>query len=305
MATAPTTIQERAYLPVGVGPGGVSPPSAGDILAMLRRRAILITFLFVFFSAIALGGFAVWYLYFPGFRSECLIECISNIPETELTLDQERLRQDEHERFVRTQAYLLKSPSILAEALKITAVRETSWYRSILPNQHLLTLTDELVATPLRGTNFLRVVMGCRDRNDPRVIVNEVVRQWYDEVKQRSAEAFATGSLDAARTELDDLDRSIGADRDRLKGIAQRLPPGAVQNPAENITAQQVRQFGEQVALLELEMSQLEQFRAIYNDPEGVAVTAEDRAMVERDLQVAELARTVFLEKAYPVLTLA
>jgi capsular exopolysaccharide synthesis family protein len=306
MTTVSSTVQERIALPGsvrGVGGEGGGSPTAADLITMLRRRTLLIVVLFALFASLAVGGFAIWWVFAPGYRSEALIECISNIPRAELTPEQERLRQDEHERFVLTQARLLTSPTILGEALKVTAVRETKWWKSIKqrwswskkPGRHLIALTDDLHAAPMRGTNFLRVSMECRHAEDPRVIVTAVVNQWYESVRKRAAEEFVDTALEAAQQELEQLDRGISEDRERLKSITRRLPAGARQDPAGNITSQQVEQFSEQVALLHLELSQLEQYRDIYNDPEGAAVTAEDRAMVELDPRVAELSRTLSL----------
>jgi len=302
MTTLPTTVQERISLPTRVpmspGDGGFGGgPTAGDIVSMLRRRTVLIVLLFVLFAAMAVGGFLLWWFVFPGYRSECLIECISNIPETELTLEQQRLQENEHERFVQTQAHLLKSPTILSEALQVNAVRETQWYKSVSARkkEHLLELNDDLYAAPVRGTNFLRVTIECRKPKDSAVIVNEVVHRWYEDVKKRSADEFASDALEAAKKEESDAAALIASKRDRLKAIAARLPAGARENPGNNITAQNVRQYAEQVAQIQLELSQLEQYRSIYSNPEGVAVTAEDRAIVEQDPQVAELARMLSL----------
>jgi capsular exopolysaccharide synthesis family protein len=298
MTTLPTTVPEGTALPYAMPEGEpLAPPTAGDVLRMLRRRQVLIVVLSILFSALTVGGFAAWWLYLPGYTSECLIECVSNIPDTGLTAEQERLRADEHERFVRTQATLLASPTILSEALKVNAVRETDWFKRVLAwkDEPLIELNEDLSVSPVRGTNFIRVAIECRKREDPRVIVNEVVNQWYHDVRQRSAEAFASENLVAGQNELQDLDRQIAVDRQRLKELAQRMPAGAIKNPAGNITAQQVQQAAEIVAALELELAQLEQYRSIYNDPEGLAVTAEDRAMVELDPQIAELSRAQFL----------
>lgn len=298
MTSLTSQVPDVVRTPARRAPGdGGAPPGVSDVLAMLRRRTVLVLVLFVLFSAMTCGGFALWWYVFPGFRGECLIECVSNIPEKELTTEQERLRQDEHERFVLTQAILLKSPTILGEALKVNAVRETGWFKSVRDRklEPLIELERDLAASPVRGTNFLKVAIECRDSKDPATIVNEVVNQWYHAVKKRTAEEFTTDALDAANKELEILEKSIEEKRDRLKIMAQRLPAGARQNPAENITAQQVRLYGEQVAQETLALSQLEQYRTIYNDPEGVAVTAEDRAIVEQDPEVMELARVVGL----------
>ena len=279
-----------------VGDGGTT-PSASDIYTMMHRRIVLIVVLFIVLSAVAVGGFWAWWNYLPGYRAECLIACISNIPEAELTIEQERLRQEDHERFVMTQALALKSPSILEEALKVADVRETHWFKSVQRREDhpLLELTDELRVSPVRGTNYLRAWMECHHRADPAIIVNTVVDRWYEAVKRRSAQEFASEPLKDAQEELSTVDSEIEAKRARLSDMAMRLPAGARQNPGNNISNQQVEQYAAQVAQLTLELSQLEQFRQIYNDPEGIPVTAEDRALVEQDPQVAELSRTLFL----------
>lgn len=297
MTTFSTNPQDAIPVPSSMREfgGAGAPPTAGEIFSMLRRRTVPAVILFLLFSALAIGGFAVWYLYFPGYRSEALIECISNIPDAAMTLEQERLRQDEHERFVMTQALLLKSPSILEQALKVTRVRNTDWFRSVEHDAPLLWLTEEIGASPMRGTNFLRVTMECRNPKDPAIIVNEVVNRWYHTVKKRTADEYADAALDAAIEERAALTREIEDGRSRLRSLVQRLPAGARIEGAGNLSNEQVRQYAEQVGLLQLELSQLEQYRAIYNDPAGVAVTAEDRAIVEIDPQVMELARAVLV----------
>ncbi len=277
----------------GEGTGPMLTP--GDVVSMLRRRTLLICLLTILFSLLTLGGFSTWWVYFPGFRSECLIECISNIPETELSTGQDVPREEEHARFVMSQAVLLKSQTVLAEVLKVSAVRETNWFKGITNNEHLLKLTEELRASPVRGTNFIKVTILCKDPRDPAVIINEVVTQWLSSVKRRSAENFASKALLDAQEQQTLLDRQIESKRGALAELAARLPAGAVDNPANNIVAQNVAQYGAQAAQIGLELSQLAQYRQIYNDPNGVAVTAEDRTIVEQDPQVAELARALFL----------
>ncbi len=301
MTTLPTTIQERIALPAAPRPippeAGLGGLTASDILAMLRRRAVLIFLLFVLFVAMAVGGFVLWWFRFPGYRSESLIECITNIPETELSLEQQRMREDEHERFVQTQAMLLKSPSILVETLKVNAVRETDWYKDVARRKQepLLELDEDLVASPVRGTNFLLVAIECHNPDDPAVIVNNVVARWYEEAKKRSAEEFAGDPLAAFRRDAENTEAATDDKRGRLKGLAARMPAGAREDPGNNITAHTVRQYAEQVALGTLELSQLDQYRSIFNSPGGVAVTAEDRAIVEQDPQVAQLSQLLFL----------
>ncbi len=272
----------------------------GDILAMLRRRAVLAALLTLLFAGLLLGGFFVWWRYFPGYRAECLIECVSNAPKESLTLEHKRLLEEEHERFVATQALLLKSPSILEQALRLNAVRETKWYKSNSKDMNpLIELTEDLVAAPVRGTNFLRVALETNNKQDPHVIVDAIVRLWLDTVKTRAAEDFAT-DLQGARGELEAFDRRIEDKRKQLETIATQLPPGLRQIPAGNLAADRARTTVEQVGRLRLELTQLEQLRSIYNNPSGLAATAEDRALVEQDPQVLGLKQVLLnLEQQY------
>jgi capsular exopolysaccharide synthesis family protein len=297
MTTLPTSVAQDVVASSGGGSGPTSRSlTPSDVLTMLRRRTVLIVILFILFLLASIGGFAVWWKFFPGYQAECLIECVSNIPEGSLSIEVQRLRQEEHERFVATQALLIKSPAILGDALQLNAVRETEWYKSVdrRNKDHLLELTADLSAAPVRRTNFLRVSLESRRVEDPAVIVSNVVRIWLDAVKKRSSDAFAT-DLDTAQTERDNLDGQITDLRRRLQGIASRLPPGARQDPVNNSTAQTVRQTTEQITILRLELSQLEQLRTIYNNPQGLAATAEERALVDQDPEVAELRRAYFL----------
>lgn len=299
MTRLPIPIAEPLPVPVQSMPLGdaSAPPTPGEIFAMLRRRALMIFLFFVLFCGATVGGFVLMWQYFPGYEAECLIECISNIPETELSLEQQRLREDEHERFVQTQAVSLKSPRILGEALKVNAVRETNWFDRVMRQREepLIQLDEDLRAGPVRGTNFLRVSIETRDPDDPAVIVNEVVNQWYNDVKRRTADEFSTGGLEQAAKERESLDRQIAGKRERIKAIAQQVPVGALRSPGVSLVAAQVLQYGQQVTQLQLELSQLAQYRDIYNNPDGGPVTAEDRAIVEQDPQVQQLVQAIFL----------
>jgi capsular exopolysaccharide synthesis family protein len=176
-------------------------------------------------------------------------------------------------------------------------VRETGWYKDVARRKRepLLELEEDLAAAPVRGTNFLLVAIECRDPDDPAVIVNNVVTRWYEEVKKRSAEEFAGDPLAAFRRDAANIESEIRSKRERLKALSARMPAGAREDPGNNITAHTVRQYAEQVAMGTLELSQLDQYRSIYNNPGGVAVTAEDRAIVEADPQVYQLSQLLFL----------
>lgn len=278
---------ERAYAEAS------QPPTPAEFVAMLRRRIVLVMVLFVFFSGIAVGGWYAWWTYLPGYRSAALIECISNIPDSELSVEQQRLKQDEHTRFVMTQAVQVKVPRVLSEVLKVTAVRETEWFKSTKPENLLLDLTDDISASPVRGTNFLRVSMQCRNPKDPAIIVNEVVRRWHDSVKKSTAEEFADEPLEGFKMELESIERDIAEANGRLGDLVDRLPAGATQGAVETVLHQNVRQLSQSVNVLSLELNELKQLKDYYEGPGRRAASAEDRAMVEQDPTIFTLAQEV------------
>lgn len=292
MTTLPPPSQERLPLPAPVrrAPAEAgNAPSPAEFVGMLRRRIVLVVVLFILFSGGAVGGWFAWAKYFPGYRSSALIECISNIPDAEMSVEQQRLKQDEHTRFVMTQAVLLKSPDILGEVLKVTPVRETDWFKSTPPEDLLLDLTEDLSAAPVRGTNFLRVSMQCRNPEDPATIVNEVVRRWHDSVRKRAAADFADEPLAASKGDLAAIEREVAELNGRLADIVNRLPAGATQGFGESVLHQKVRQTSEAANLLFLEMKELEQLKDFYTGPGRNAISAEDRAMVQQDPAIFSL----------------
>lgn len=294
MTTIPATVQERVALPSPSRGRGADPAAAltsSDIMAMLRRRMVMIVTLFLFLGAAAVGLFALLWTKFPMYQSESFIECISNVPDDQYKVAQaQRLRQDELERFVMTQASYIKQPDILRSALGLSEVKGTDWYKSF-DEDWMLELMDDLDAGPVRGTNFLRVAMACRKKSDPAIIVNSVVRTWYSEVKKSAGDMYAE-PLALAQAELEALDRTIRGKQAQQAAIAANLPAGANMTGQTNITSQQVLRYGEQVAMLELELSLLDQYRKLYRA--GVGVTAEDRQIVELHPQVQPLAQQVF-----------
>ncbi|MCH9034432.1 MAG: hypothetical protein IID42_08005, partial [Planctomycetes bacterium] len=263
---------------------------------MLHRRLVLIVVLFLLFSGMSVGGFWVWWTYFPGFTAECLIECISNVPEIGVNPEQQQLRQEEHDRFVMTQALAIKGRPILEEALKVAAVRETSWFKSIRqPHEFpVIELEDDLRVTPLRGTNYIRVKMMAPRKEDPAIIVNAVVERWHESIKRRAAQEFASEPLKDYQEELRTVQAEIRDQRARLLDLQSKLPAGANQTGGISVAQQQVQLYTAQVAVNESQLALLGQYRQIYNGPRSVEPTAEDRAEVELDPEVAALRQMLF-----------
>ena len=82
MTTVPATIQERIPLPASGAPRAEasSGVTAGDIFAALKRRAVMVILLWIFFSLLASGAFFLVYFKFPTYTAEAWVSCISDQP---------------------------------------------------------------------------------------------------------------------------------------------------------------------------------------------------------------------------------
>lgn len=289
MTTLPGTIQERIALPGAVMSGGA--PTPAELLAILRRRWILIVTLFVLFGGAAGGGFYVWWRYFPMYSATGRVELISNRPAQELSVQGPRMPDREQDRFMLTQSFIVKSPDVLNKALQTERIQKTTWYRSIPSYKSpLLALTEELTSVPLRGTNFLSISISTRDPKDPDRIVSAVMDTYVASVLDRATDPYRA-DRSKAQEELNSLDARLASKRSELKLAADRLA-GGVFNPAVNAFSQKGAYYAQESANLQIQLAQLQQIRQAY--AQETAITAEDQAAVDADPQVAVLRNRLF-----------
>lgn len=294
MTTIPATVQERIPLPVTGGP----PPEAaagvavGDVIAMLKRRAVMIILLCLPFSMTAVGLFFLVYIKFPTYMAEAWVECLSDQPKAGEQLIQSALAKDLHERFINSQAHLIKSAEVLDAVLKTPEVRGTTWFRNLEPEERFLALKDAVYGAAIKDTNYLRVAMNCRVKKDPAVIVRQVVGQYLSTVQDRAKSAFRE-ELKDYRNEEEQLSNRIGEKIQQIKDFTATLPPGGLSQRG-GIVPEQLALYAEQVAALDLQTMELDGLSQMQNDPANLAISAEDRQMVERDPMIQNLSNQLF-----------
>ncbi len=294
MTSIPATIPERIPLPAAAAPPADAGAglTAGDIVGMLKRRAIMLILLWMFFGMIAVGAFFVVYYKYPTYTAEAWVECISNRPDQTETLIQQALVKDEHERFINSQAALMESPEVLNDVLQTPEVRSTTWFKETEESLRFLELVDALGSAPIRNTNYIRVSMRCRVKEDPAKIVEQVVARYYDLVQTQAKNEYRDQRSEYKENEGQLTDQL----NEKLQQIARfkaDLPPGADVDET-GIVYEELRALAVQVAALELQTSELEGMSQMYNDPTGPGVSPEDRQMVENDPMVHYLANQLF-----------
>lgn len=295
MTSTATTVRERVELP--------APPSAGaagavvggitaqDVLGILKRRIVLVILLSLLLGSMTVGAWLVAYRYFPLYPAEAFVECISDKPKPIYTAAEHALTQKDFERFVLTQARFVKSPNVRMEVLRTAEVKGTQWFRE--HQDRLLLDFEELVrAAPDRGTNLLRISVATRNRDDPHVIVNQVVKHYLARAKEYNVGPYRRERT-SYQNDLETVMEHISDRRKQLSELQKRLPPGYA-GFASDAAARDYGEAKTAVAQLELTSQELESLYAIYTQPGGTALSPEDAQWVESDPTVSAMANYVF-----------
>ncbi|MCA9249742.1 MAG: polysaccharide biosynthesis tyrosine autokinase [Phycisphaerales bacterium] len=302
MTTLPTTIQEQIPLPGPVVSHAPQAASKGltpaDILGMLRQRLVTIIILSILFSGMGVGLFFLMYFKFPKYSAQSLVECISDAPKRQMAVTPDAMANDSFTRFVQSQALYIKSFPVLKKALQDPEVRSTKWYKNIDQDRHLLELQDDLSASAIRDSNYIRVSISTAASSDPAIIVNTVVKTYLEEIKERASSVY--------RQELTDYKREQSGYKDQLVKKNQQISDFVLTLPAGE-AFQQRDQLGQgplrdklseaqrTVQYWELQVKEMKSLRDIYSDPAGMPITPEDRLIVENDPRVLQYDNQVFL----------
>ena len=301
MTTLPATIQERIALSNGRGPGGSSAGlSAGDVTAILKLRLVLIIVLFLVFSTLAVGAFFIVYFFYPTYRADALIECISQHPSRPGELGETGMTEDQYERFVASQAMYAVGPGVLAPVLESPEVRATDWFGRADKSKLRRELEEDVYSGPVADTNYFRISMGCRALKDPAVIVNQIVNTYIEKVRNRTAEAYRR-ELAGYQKEQNTLQSQIQQKLRQIQDFVATLDPGSNENINQHgPTVMDIIERMREVAMLELKTLELESFDRMYSDPEAQAVSVEDSQAVEADPRVISLDNQLnYMEQEY------
>jgi capsular exopolysaccharide synthesis family protein len=267
---------------------------------MIRSRLVLIVTLAVFLCAAAIGGFLLWYIKLPTYSAEAIIRCISSGPKGSYDVRTERVYEDEFTRFLESEALSIKQPTLLMKVLQSPEVRGTEWYASTPADQRVDRLTEQLAATAVRDTNYIRVAMGTRSPKDPHVIVKKVVDEYLSAAKERATSLYRS-ELAKVEAESDELGDLIKAQSNQITVFAGTLPVGVLpgqDRQTMTVLEAQLHQTQQEVTELDLQTKELEGLLEIYERPDFQKFMTEERQMVELNPMVQQLiVQTLALEQ--------
>lgn len=274
---------------------GITP---ADILGMLRQRLVTIIILSVLFSGMGVGLFFLMYFKFPRYSAESLVECISDAPKPGLDVTPEAMADDPFTRFVQSQALYIKSFPVLKKTLQDSEVRSTKWYKSLDQDEHLLELEDDLSASSIRDTNYIRVAIATAAPSDPAIIVNTVVKTYLEEIKERASSVYRQELTDYKREQAGYKNQLVEKNQ-QIRDFVSTLPAGEASQQEERLgqgpLRERLSEAQKTVQFYELQAKEMKSLRDIYSDPERMPVTPEDRLIVENDPRVLQYDNQVFL----------
>jgi len=222
---SPQIVRSGAAAQAGVGPSMQEGPglTGRDAVRILRKRMWLIILSLVITTAVAAGTTVVWLVYAPFYTAEAYLQV--NPPKaSELTETAHQPTKQVMDRLTRSYAQLVKSDSVLNNAVREPGISRTAWYRKQDPSEVVQELDEQLKVSPVPDTFFIRVWMtdpagSDQERAQLADIVNTVCDAFVRDntaaaQKDRREQLDRIGStLKERQRELDDVRTLMGQSR--------------------------------------------------------------------------------------------
>lgn len=182
MAKKEPTARGRRPNPTGAMSASPTALTPKEVLGMLRRHLWLILFMTILGGALGTGG---WYLmrrFRPLYKAETIIKVLPPVETDPMDIVATQVQQDIQYGHRVSLANLMKRQSSLQALLQSDKVRQTKWFRRMVPPEKgdirraVSFLESNLSAFPHREAEHIIVSMTCGSAAEAALIVNEMVR---------------------------------------------------------------------------------------------------------------------------------
>lgn len=195
-----------------------------QILGMVRRHVLLI----ISFTMLGvIGGGVAWFLllrYYPKYTASTFIEVLSPGTTDPTQISAQLPQKDISYQFRVSMAALIKEQSKLQELLQNDKIRQTQWYDSFNTDvQRIKELEENLIASPQRESQYIKMAMTCGDSKEAALVVNEMMRLFLNsrrvstegEIEEkltqlRNQQAKLQDDLDFAEQQLNEIRKTSG-----------------------------------------------------------------------------------------------
>lgn len=230
--------------------------------------------------------------FYPTYTSEAIFQCFDPqlSPATAQGVSGER---DEFERFMATQALVIKSDPVLQKFANDPRLEREApkWAQQFHENgrynpaKAIEGIKDTLKVQTLTGTQFIRMSLGWRDKNDTTAVVG-LMRQAYLDTLQAQANSTSSRRKDSLQQIIRDLDRDLNTLQSRRRQLITDSSIGSLDqrfNEAQS-ALNQVNEMGVALRLqLESVRTTLANYEAELNSPAGPNYPDDLRSQVDID----------------------
>jgi uncharacterized protein involved in exopolysaccharide biosynthesis len=201
-----------------------------EIVGILRRHLLMIL-LFTLTGLVAgIGGYFVMRLYFPKYTAITGITVLPPGTDPPRGFNAGQPQKDLYYQFRFTKASLMKQQDMMQMLIAQDTIRETTWFgrfqkrnaageviKTNIPKA-IDDLDKKLGASAPRDQDFIRVSMTCGDPKEAARIVNEMVRLFMNDQREKARSGIAEQMTSEERLRQD-LRTTLKSIQDRLDGL--------------------------------------------------------------------------------------
>jgi succinoglycan biosynthesis transport protein ExoP len=257
--------------------------TAADVLRMLKQRKMLLVVVFIVLYLLVLVATAAVWKWAPGFSADALLQL--RPPQEDPFLPAEALvAPNIMDMLVQNEAMRIRRPDILQEVLSLPEVKATKfyqWYRSF--DEALDDMKDLIRVSPIPDTMLISLSLRCRDRDEAVLIVKKLAERatqnYRSEAENRGRQAYEDlkNTRDSVKKDLDQRQRE-------LERFRENTDVGAIETESQTLG----QRIADQNWAVNSYMARQTELQAQLNivdgkDPRQLAITPEDRVIVEAD----------------------
>lgn len=294
MSTAPTT---RPQMPSAPRPGPA--PAAAPAIPSLDPIKLFKKYQWVLAIASVVGiglGVALHVgllRFYPTFRATATFLCYGPQTGADQIQGTENADRDEFERFMATQALVIKSDPVLRKFVEDPRLEREApkWTKQYYENGRfnpflaIEGIKDSLKVRAISGSQFIEMSLGWRDRNDVAAVVGLMRQAYLDTLKSQVGSA-STRQKESLQQTIRDLTREL----DRLQSSKKQLITDGRMDSLDqryNEAQSALTQLKEKTVQVRLDLESirvtLENYEAELNAPSGPNYPDELRAQIDID----------------------
>lgn len=211
----------------------------------------------------------------------------------------QQINTDEMNRFMQTEAKVMKSDGVLSKAMEDPAIQREAeeWckqYKKLdkstgtwrfSPEDAARELGDDIDARVIPQTNLIMLSLTYKNKNDATAVVKAVREKYMQQLREQGQRKF-NDSLSALTKQIEAVDRNIGTLATRRETLINEKQLDDIEGRV-SATATQLQQLNQQILDDEGSQSQLEeivrQMEAEKNSPSGPQFGQDMEADAEKD----------------------